>query len=185
MLSEDEVARLAAASSVRRFEKGESIIKKGEVPSAVFILASGIARSYFIDDSGREVTDCIQWTPGVVVMPSPRLTAPSPTNVEALTEVNLVAIDMACVSELLETSLGVNRLYASILQDAWKAHWEVEQVGRRLGARDRYLWFLERFPGMDEAVPARHIASFLGMTPVTLSRLRAALRDERWSGSER
>lgn len=179
LLTKDEVTQLAAASHVRRFDRGETIIKKGEVPPAVYILASGITRSFFVDASGKEVTDCIMGTPGLAVMPSARLDAPSPTSIEALTVVNLIAIDMACVSSLLETSLGVNKLYVAILQDAWEAHWEVEQVGRQYTARDRYLWFLEKFPGLDDAVPARHIASFLGMTPVTLSRLRSSLRGER------
>lgn len=179
LLSDDEVALLAGASHVRRFEKGETIISEGEVPPAVFILASGVARSYLVDAGGKEVTDCIMGTPGLAVMPSARLDVPSPTRVEAVTAVNLIAIDMTCVASLLKTSLGVNKLYVSILQDAWEAHWEAERVSRECSARERYLWFLGRFPGMDVVVPARHIASFLGMTPVTLSRLRSTLREER------
>ena len=179
LLSDDEIALLARASHVRRFEKGETIIAEGEVPPAVFILASGVTRSYLVDATGKEVTDCIMGTPGLAVMPSARLDVPSPTRVEAVTAVNLIAIDMTCVASLLKTSLGVNKLYVSILQDAWEAHWEVERVARECSARERYLWFLGRFPGMDAVVPARYIASFLGMTPVTLSRLRSTLREER------
>ena len=179
LLSDDEIALLAGASHVRRFEKGETSISEGEVPPAVFILASGVTRSYLVDAAGKGVTDCIMGTPGLAVMPSARLDVPSPTRVEAVTAVNLIAIDMARVSSLLKTSLGVNKLYISILQDTWEAHWEVERVVRECSVRERYLWFLGRFPGMDAVVPARHIASFLGMTPVTLSRLRSTLREGR------
>ena len=144
-----------------------------------FRVRNGTEEEEITKFSGKEVTDCIMGTPGLAVMPSARLDVPSPTRVEAVTAVNLIAIDMARVSALLKTSLGVNKLYVSILQDAWEAHWEVERVVRECSARERYLWFLGRFPGMDAVVPARYIASFLGMTPVTLSRLRSTLREER------
>lgn len=179
LLNEEEIAALAAASRVRRVRKGELIIEAGEVPSSVYVLLSGIVRSYLIDASGRESTDCIMGRPGVPVMSRPRLSVPSLTYVEAVTPVDLLLIDVSTVEEMLETSLGLNKLYVETLKDAWAYHWEVERVTRQHGARERYLWFLKKCPELVDAVPARHVATFLGMTPVTLSRLRSSLRDER------
>ena len=178
LISEDEVEALAVASRLRHFEKGETIIAEGEVPPELFILVSGVVRGYLLDASGKEVTDCILGTPGMVAMPYARLDAPSPSCVQALSTTVLLAVDMSCIDSLLKSSLGLNKLFISILQDAWEMHWEVERISRQCAARERYLWFLEKYPGLEEVVPARHIASFLGMTPVTLSRLRAALREE-------
>ena len=45
-------------------------------------------------------------------------------------------------------------------------------------AMQRYQWFLEAYPGFIDKVSNKHIASFLGMTPVTLSRLRRVLREK-------
>ena len=47
---------------------------------------------------------------------------------------------------------------------------------------ERYQWFLKHYPGLIQTVSNKHIASFLGMTPVTLSRLRRKLRDEKLAG---
>ena len=43
---------------------------------------------------------------------------------------------------------------------------------------ERYQWFLARYPGLISTVNNKHIASFLGMTPVTLSRLRRQVREQ-------
>ena len=78
LISEDEIEALAVASRLRHFEKGETIIAEGEVPPELFILVSGVVRGYLLDASGKEVTDCVLGTPGMVAMPYARLDAPSP-----------------------------------------------------------------------------------------------------------
>ena len=47
----------------------------------------------------------------------------------------------------------------------------------------RYQWFLKKYPGLIDEVSNKHIASFLGMTPVTLSRLRQKLKELTGSAS--
>lgn len=56
----------------------------------------------------------------------------------------------------------------------------LDELARALGksASERYRWFLSNYPGLIDRVPHRHIASFLNMTPVTLSRLRRAEREK-------
>ena len=95
LISEDEVEALAVASRLRHFEKGETIIAEGEVPSELFILVSGVVRGYLLDASGKEVTDCILGTPSMVAMPYARLDAPSPSCVQALSTTVLLAVRAA------------------------------------------------------------------------------------------
>lgn len=51
-----------------------------------------------------------------------------------------------------------------------------------LPAKQRFQWFLEEYPGLIFDVNNRHIASFLSMTPETLSRMKSALRKSRYAG---
>jgi len=177
LLSDEDVHKLARVARICAYRKGGQLIGVGEVPSSVCLLVSGVTRAYYNDFSGKEATDCIAFKPGEVLIPSAGLRTPSPVYVEALTDIRVLQIEIGCIIEMMETSLGLNRLYNRLLLGSWDYHWEIKHVISQMKARERYLWFLREFPGMDNVVPARHIASFLGMTPVTLSRLRAGLRD--------
>ncbi len=178
LLSDEDVAALAAASRIQHFGKGDQLVSVGEVPTAVTLLISGVARGYYIDAAGKDATDCIAWRPGEVLTPAAGLQTPSPVFFEAVSAIDVLMIDMKCVIDLLETSLGLNRLYNLLLLRSWDYHWAIKRVVSQCKAKDRYLWFLKEFPGVVDIVPGRHIATFLGMTPVTLSRLRSALRAE-------
>ena len=69
-------------------------------------------------------------------------------------------------------------LYNQMLIAALKAHWELKRVLNSYTAAERYQWFLDKYPGLIDKVSNKYIASFLGMTPVTLSRLRRMLREK-------
>lgn len=177
-MSDELVSALAQNATARTLEKGEHLLERGEVPSKVGFLASGVVRCYTVDINGHDVTDCIIAQPGSVLAPSADLAAPVPSAVEALLESEVVLIDVALIRSLLETSLEANHLYIRLLTEAWRAHWEMRRVVSQLRARDRYLWFLERFPGVVDKIPVKYVGSLLGMTPVTLSRVRTELREE-------
>lgn len=178
LLSQEDIERLAGSARIRSFNKGEQLIASGDIPASACILTSGVARAFYVDSAGKEVTDCIAFKPGEVLVPSAGLTTPSPVYVEAVCDLEILQIDIHCVIDMLETSFGLNKLYNRLLLSSWDYHWAIKHVISQERAKDRYLWFLKEFPGMAGVVPARHIASFLGMTPVTLSRLRAELRQE-------
>lgn len=172
------LSTLSASATLVRYRKGDLVMRTGEVLDRVGFLVSGVVRCFLIDSSGRDVTDCLVARPGVVLAPSPELTKPSPDSVELLAESKIVFVPLAVVGQLLSTSLAANQLYARMVGEAWREHWEVRRVVSQLRARDRYLWFVEKNPGLMELVPNKYVASLLGMTPVTLSRLRSDLRNE-------
>lgn len=176
LLSVAEMSRILRASRMIRLDQGDTLISIGEIPSAVCFLISGVLRSYLLDAAGRDVTDCLMAEPGEAAMPQASIDTRSAECVEALAPTELLAIDRACIQELLETSLEVNRFYNWLLMEGWQRHWDVKRVVCQCRARERYLWFLDQYPGLIDAIPNRYIASFLGMTPVTLSRLRTSLK---------
>ncbi|MBM6816603.1 Crp/Fnr family transcriptional regulator [Olsenella uli] len=169
---------LSQNATCRAFEKGDCLLRTGEVQSGVGFLVSGIVRSFSVDADGHDITDCILFTPGSALSPSVELEGPSSSTVEALADGEAVYLGNALIRELLETNLAANHLFIRVVSEAWHMHWETRRVVSQLRSRERYLWFLERYPGIVEKVPNRYVASLLGMTPVTLSRLRSDLRNE-------
>lgn len=176
LLQEDEIRRLAEASRIRSYAKGEHVLDIGEVAPAVGFLVSGVIGAYLFDDAGQENTDCLVARPGSIVMPFVGLTEPTPVCIEALLPSDILLVDMRVVQEMMEKSLGLNKLYNRFLIASWKHHWAIKRVMCELKAKDRYLWFLKEHPGLEDVVSGRRIAAYLGMTPVTLSRLRSSMR---------
>lgn len=172
------LSQLTAHATCRLLKKGDRLVEPGERQTEVWFLDSGITHSLLVDADGREVTDCIMSRRGLPVMPCADLFDPSPVAIEALTDVSVIGVSLPYVQKLLGQSMAASQLYARLLREAWKMHWDVKSVMRICHARERYLWFLEAYPGVVDVVPARHIASFLGMTPVTLSRAKRAIAEE-------
>lgn len=141
-----------------------------------YLLVKGIARAHGLSADGDEVTDRLVFVPGTPVMTSADATTPSPECFEALTDCNLIKLKISDFYRAAESTPQLLSIYNSLFESAWHNHWKVENAIRHLSAKNRYEWFLREYPGLIDAIPHRCIASFLRMTPVTLSRVRSQHR---------
>ena len=103
---------------------------------------------------------------------------------EAMVDSEVLMIPVTVVEPMLQGSLELLRMYNRYLVSALEYHWETKMLLYRCTAMERYRWFLSRYPGLIDSISNKHIASFLGMTPVTLSRLRRQLRSQADGGEE-
>lgn len=172
----DELANLA---QVCHIERGTVFLRTGEVQTQVFLLLSGVARGYFVDMDGGDHTDCFCFRCGTPTMPPCSLDEPSPENLVALTDCDFVVLPLQETMRLVREHEELANLYARFLTDAMRLHNHTRHVMCGLPARQRFEWFLEEYPGLIFDVNNRHIASFLNMTPETLSRMKSALRKSR------
>lgn len=172
------VHRLAEVSEIRQLKKGWVLYREGERPTRLTFLMQGLLRGYFLDAGGRDITDCFTFRPGGPAVACIALGEPSSISIEALADSLVLELPMEEVLLLLEEyPQQLYRLYTQLLLEALRRHWEVKVVMYQYNAMERYQWFLRAYPGLNEQVSGRHIASFLGMTQVTLSRLRRTLRE--------
>ena len=163
----------------RTLKKREMLIRQGECQEHVYFLVNGILRGVFLDAAGQEVTDCFAFRRGMPAMPGPDPNVPAPISIEALTDVSVLCIPTAEVVKMMEVSMVCLQCAYGLLMESAQAHWELKMARYRYDARQRYLWFLSAYPGLIHKVSNKYIASFLGMNPSTLSRQKAALRDEK------
>ena len=98
------------------------------------------------------------------------LTASFPINFEAVTDCVLLSIPTQLLAEQFQQSAELQQLYSSYLLEKLKLLLGISS------AMERYQWFLRRYPELADVVSIKHIASFLCMSPVSLSRLRGQLR---------
>lgn len=178
LINRDLIQELVNVTEIKYLKKGEFVVHIGEVLNKVYFLESGITRGYFLNNDGKEVTDCFSFQCGATAMPfcNMKLNQSSSIAIEVLEEGMFYCIPISVVIKL-QNNLEIMRLYNRLVTKALNEHWKLKQILCSCSAVDRYKWFLQEYPGLIYKVSNKYIASFLGMTPVTLSRLRRVLRE--------
>ena len=179
-LSDKElIRRLASKTKQKNVKKGEIIAQEGEVQSWVYFLVSGVLRGFFLDAKGRDITDCFAFQCGDPAVSCIQFGEPSFVSIEALVDSELLGIPVFDLMELVNNSPQLLQVYNGLLTNALRYHWSMKALMYQYTAMERYQWFLKYYPGLIERVSGKHVASLLGMTSVTLSRLKRAIREER------
>ncbi|MGO5096243.1 Crp/Fnr family transcriptional regulator [Agathobaculum sp. LCP25S3_E8] len=157
-------------------KKGDLLIREDEMQENFIFLLHGILRGFFLDTNGRDITDCFGFKCGTPAMSCYIDKELSPISIEALTECDVIVISSTALQNLMQANPQILWIYNSLLRKALKDHWTTKTMLCQHTAMERYQWFLQEYPGLIDKISNKYIASFLGMTPVTLSRLRGVLR---------
>lgn len=170
--------KLAEIASVRAYEKGDLVIRLGEVQPYIYFLLEGVVRCYFLNEEETQITDCFMMEHGWCINME-NFDLPSLIATQAVTDVTLLAIPVEQARMLSQDYPELIREYSRILRQNMLFHWRNGKVCIHYPALYRYEWFLKTFPGLDKIANSANIASFLGMTPETLSRTRKAYQNRR------
>ena len=169
--------KFAAAWSVELVEKGRRIATQGEPDPFEHIILDGRATSQISDAEGRAV--CVGFHAGpCVVAPHVARTrnGTSLVSIEVVADALVAHMDSRTLIELMLTSEPIREWANGILQQELARKADREWCLAALGGADRLAWFRKDFPHHEGLFGHYLIASYLGVTPVTLSRLRGAER---------
>ena len=171
-IQQEELLRDAlAVCRTGTLQKGDCLFRPGQAPTKVSLLMKGILRGFFLDAEGNVITDCLVVTPGYPLMPESNLKAVSELTVEALTDTQVFSLPMEAFYRLKQRHPEVEEMYQKMLLLAWDYHRQLKVMMYQYTAAQRYQWFVKNYPHVKEQIGHKHIASFLNMSPVTLSRL--------------
>lgn len=165
--------------SIKEFKKGETILYQGDVCKEICFINSGLARGFIIDESGKDFTwsiffndkDASMTNLFVVDYKSFLRKEPSSIQIEVLEDTQLVATSYENLQMLYNLKKG-ERFGRLMAQEAY-CYTHNLIVSRQLqSAKERFEQFMQTTPFLLEKVPQYHIATFLGITPQHLSRLK-------------
>ncbi len=162
------------ASVVLRFQADDLLFSAGERPDHLYFIQSGLLRFFYLTDDGKEFNKNFVAAGSVVTSLSTFLSGvPSPFFTQALEETVTIALPMKFVREQVEADIYWERLLSrSVAMLALKKEQrEASFLLQDAGAR--YEAFLADFSDLAPRLPQYQIASYLGITPVALSRIRA------------
>lgn len=150
-----------------------------EENAKVIFLVSGLLRGFLVDESGADFSDCFVFQYGDFRLTSLRgERRVVKYYVETLEETAAISFDAADLMPYMVKDPEFVRTAMKSASEVYAEHIHHKHILCHTSASERYRWFLSNYPGLIDRVPHRHIASFLNMTPVTLSRLRRAEREK-------
>ena len=158
---------------------GGVLYREGQPITKVYVLVSGLYRCYTVSESGVETTDGIGARRGLPVVPNADLEMPARSNVALVEDSELLCCELAELRPLVACSARLMKAWNGHLVSAWLRQMSHKEALLKYDNKGRYLWFLEEYPGMIDRVQHYILASFLGMSPVTLSRTRTKVAAER------
>lgn len=155
---------------------GAITLSIGERWNDLMIIQRGIFRLYYLDANGKESNKGF-FHEGQILAPTARvaLEQPSLFYIEALTDVDAFQCDYQAMADGLG-SLPYRELSYRLMENLLDDKIRREVMFLQLDATGRYEAFVRDFPALHERIPLHHLASYLGMTDVTLSRIRARRR---------
>ncbi|WP_375577985.1 Crp/Fnr family transcriptional regulator [Marivirga tractuosa] len=160
----------------RILKKGDYFISEGKIAKELGFLEDGIIRVFYRNDKGAEYNKHFFVNPCLIGGYSSLITnKPTKINQQALTNCTIRVAKYTDVQALYSTCPDIERA-SRILAEYYfvqKEQREIEIV--LLDAEERYLIFQKQFPKLEQQIPQYHIASYLGITPTQLSRIRKRL----------
>jgi len=174
--SEDDFSCIEAALLFRHLPAGEFLQRAGDVPRYAAFVAIGCLRNYVIDAKGKE--HIVQFAPETWwLADSINLNSqtPSPYFIDAIEDSDLLLIDGRSHQSIVDSVPGYAHAFRNGLQKHASAKDQRIVTSLSASAEERYLEFLKVYPSIALRVPQSMLASYLGMTPETVSRIRKKL----------
>lgn len=155
--------------------KNEYLVRNGERTQFIYLLLEGVVRVFY-NKEGNEYNKTFFISGGFPTALTALLSnAPSNLDFQALTPCKLIKFSYSKYRELFTKHRCLESLLLAILEQKWiiKERHDIHMVTN--DSMTNYMIFRDEFPGLESLIPQYHIASYLGITPIQLSRIRAQL----------
>lgn len=169
------IRQLEGLGKIRNIAKGTHWSIVNGKCAELGMLINGLFRYYYITPDGKEQTDCIAWQPGHTVAPLTLDADLAPVHIMALEDSQVFVLPSDAVQQMIAEIPAAKEAVFQLTQMSLQEHYRIQKALLQYNAEQRYQWFLSNYPGLIDRVPLMYVASFLGITPVSLSRLRHKL----------
>ena len=159
--------------SIKKLDVNEDWVKAGEHCSQFGFIVSGLMRIYYIDHAGNEVNEGF-YDKGRLIGPVSSMVSNEPCQyyIQALEPLELMVADYRKFHEVGYDKPDWLRFEIKFMQQIYLRSARRDAQLLLGNAEQRYRWFCKEYPDLIKRIPQYQIASYLGVTPVTLSRLR-------------
>lgn len=173
--SDESAVRFNAIVERKEYRKEDIVLHLGETCRDVYIIAQGMVRQFYYKE-GRDITEHFSCETDVVfTIESLFLKKPTSLPMEAIEPAVIYHLNYERFQNLCDTYKDINRLYRRMVESDLVESQRKADSWRFKSARERYERFCKEYPEASKRAPIAHIATYLLMTPETLSRVRAGV----------
>lgn len=175
-LSDEEKEKIELKFDIKQIKKGELLLKAGDITTHQYYVSSGCLRTFYIDDYTKEHT--IQfaihdwWISDYTAYYNSNKAI---MNIECLKDATLYRIARKDLEVLFKDIPPLESFFRKKLENAFANYQKRILATLSQPAQKRYVSFLKQYPNIEKEVKNYHIASFLGITTQSLSRIRKNL----------
>jgi len=162
--------------TIKAIEKGEIIIREGETKKGVFFIRKGLVRAYRITEKGDEIT--FQLFPEYHVfgnLHSILFNEPSKFTFQALERTKVYTMDYDAFHDVVKHSKFLDLNKMGLGPRGMKQAFQRLESFVFLSPEERYLKYMKDYPTVINRAPDKYIANVLGITPVSLSRIKGRI----------
>ncbi|MEN6349758.1 MAG: Crp/Fnr family transcriptional regulator [Syntrophomonas sp.] len=172
---EEEKKEIIKIFKPRKLNKKDLFIKEGDIPDCIAFNVSGLLRCYYIDINGNDVTKYFCFEGSMLSYLGLVLRKESKYYIEALEDCLLLCADYNPFENLINNSYFALKIIKTFLEQTLIYKEERESSFLLENATERYINLINAFPDIEERINLGYIASYLGVSQVSLSRIRKKL----------
>jgi CRP-like cAMP-binding protein len=176
-LNQQQIELISSKAIELNLRRDEYYLEAGKIARQFGFILDGIARVCYYNNKGEEITKYFIEENNILVnLDSFDNEIPSPAYVQAVTDCRLIVFSKQDWQELLHTIVGWDNIVHKITSKALLK--KIERISPLVAedATTRYLKFIEIYPSLANRIPLSYIASYLGITQSSLSRIRKNIR---------
>ncbi len=176
-ITEKYIDQILSIAHIKKVTQNEHFCKAGQKPASFAFVSSGLFRYYYIDPKGNEFTKAFFFENSFISSYSALIqNRESYFSIEALEDSVIMEIDFEKWKKLSVNELFWYKFRLSLVEKGYCTKEARERELLLFNAEERYRSFLRSFPRMETRIKQHLIASYLGITPVALSRIRKKMR---------
>lgn len=175
-LPTEEEERITRVAFTEKLKKGDHFIREGSIPARFGFVVNGLFRYYYLNARGGEFTKGF-FPENNFITSYTAMKAHRPTyySIEALEDSDIVVVDYHHWKSLTDSHPCWTHFLLALLEKGYAKKEARERELLVLSAEERYRIFLDQFPHLETRIRQHLIASYLGITPVALSRIRKSM----------
>ena len=173
-----DLQALIASATSKSYAPTEYLIEEGTIKRELFFINKGLVRVFHINEKGEEITTRVISENRPVVSPEIVLfNNASKFYFQAIEPTETLHIDYDVLQNIIEKNPKLERNRHKILLELLRVAGERIESFVLLSPEERYLQFIQKNPEISNRIPNKYIANILGITPVSLSRIRKRIAE--------